>query len=237
MDWCEFERSQAQLAANAFGKAGARKSGHGGRALLTGLLTCGRSGRGLAVVRGSTLRRRYCRQHRCSGRQWRNRRKVEQFGAVQVGDRNRPQLLCRATNKTLLPRACHMRGRCLPTVVMRSFHSLRSVEMSGWGDATVRLTGGGPASYRAREYALSLSQWQVGARRPRSSEAPAPGSRCQRIPGAALWKRVRPATLFHRYRLTLLPSVAILKGGIGKKMLGSSYVALDQCQQLPIHTG
>ena len=228
MDWCEFERSQAQFAANAFGKAGARKSGHGGRALRTGLLTCGRSGRGLAVVQGSTLRRRYCRQHRCSGRQWRNRRKVEQFGAVQVGNRNRPQLL---------PRACHMRGRCLPTVVMRSFHSLRSVEMSGWGDATVRLTGGGPASYRAREYALSLSQWQVGARRPRSSEAPAPGSRCQRIPGAALWKRVRPATLFHRYRLTLLPSVAILKGGIGKKMLGSSYVSLDQCQQLPIHTG
>ena len=50
IDWAEFERNQAQLAANAYGKAGGKKSGRGGRALLTSLLTCGRCGRGLAVV-------------------------------------------------------------------------------------------------------------------------------------------------------------------------------------------
>ncbi|MCY3754138.1 MAG: recombinase family protein [Alphaproteobacteria bacterium] len=50
IDWSEFERNQAQLAANAYGKAGGKKSGRGGRALLTGLLTCGRCGRGLAVA-------------------------------------------------------------------------------------------------------------------------------------------------------------------------------------------
>jgi excisionase family DNA binding protein len=50
IDWPEFERNQAQLAANAYGKAGGAKSGRGGRALLSGLLTCGRCGRRLAVV-------------------------------------------------------------------------------------------------------------------------------------------------------------------------------------------
>ena len=50
IDWAEFERNQAQLAANSYGKTGGRKSGRGGRALLSGLLTCGRCGRGLAVV-------------------------------------------------------------------------------------------------------------------------------------------------------------------------------------------
>ena len=50
IDWAEFERNQAQLAANSYSKAGGRKSGRGGRALLSGLLTCGRCGRGLAVV-------------------------------------------------------------------------------------------------------------------------------------------------------------------------------------------
>ena len=50
IDWAEFERNQAQLAANSYGKSGGRKSGRGGRALLGGLLTCGRCGRGLAVA-------------------------------------------------------------------------------------------------------------------------------------------------------------------------------------------
>ena len=54
IDWPEFERNRAQLAANAFGKAGGTKSARGGRALLAGLLTCGRCGRKLAVYyRGS----------------------------------------------------------------------------------------------------------------------------------------------------------------------------------------
>ena len=49
IDWAEFERNQKQLAANAYGKAGGAKSGRGGRALLAGLLCCGRCGRRLAV--------------------------------------------------------------------------------------------------------------------------------------------------------------------------------------------
>lgn len=50
IDWAEFERNQRQLAANAYGKtAGDAKSGRGGRALLAGLLTCGRCGRRLSV--------------------------------------------------------------------------------------------------------------------------------------------------------------------------------------------
>ncbi len=49
IDWAEFERNQKQLAANAYGKAGGAKSGRGGRALLIGLLCCGRCGRRLAV--------------------------------------------------------------------------------------------------------------------------------------------------------------------------------------------
>src|SRR4051794_37121001 len=50
IDWAEFERNQALLAANAYGRVGGVKSGRGGRALLTGTLTCGRCGRGLAVA-------------------------------------------------------------------------------------------------------------------------------------------------------------------------------------------
>ena len=49
IDWAEFERNQKQLAANAYGKIGGAKSGRGGRALLAGLLTCGRCGRRLVV--------------------------------------------------------------------------------------------------------------------------------------------------------------------------------------------
>ena len=50
IDWAEFERNQAQLAANAYGKPGGAKSGRGGRALLAGLIGCGRCGRRLPVV-------------------------------------------------------------------------------------------------------------------------------------------------------------------------------------------
>ena len=50
IDWAEFERNQTQLAANAYGRVGGAKSGRGGRALLAGLLTCGRCGRRLAVA-------------------------------------------------------------------------------------------------------------------------------------------------------------------------------------------
>jgi len=50
LSWEAFERNQAQLARNAYGKAGGSKSGRGGRALLAGLLTCRRCGRRLHVV-------------------------------------------------------------------------------------------------------------------------------------------------------------------------------------------
>jgi excisionase family DNA binding protein len=48
--WEQYEHNQAQLARNAFAKAGGVKSGRGGRALLAGLLTCGRCGRRIQVV-------------------------------------------------------------------------------------------------------------------------------------------------------------------------------------------
>src|SRR4029453_8346352 len=42
IDWGEFNRNQAQLASNAYGLVGGPKSGRGGSALLSGLITCGR---------------------------------------------------------------------------------------------------------------------------------------------------------------------------------------------------
>jgi DNA invertase Pin-like site-specific DNA recombinase len=50
IDWATFERTQAQLAANAYGRADGVKSGRGGRALLAGVLSCGRCGRRLKVA-------------------------------------------------------------------------------------------------------------------------------------------------------------------------------------------
>lgn len=50
IDWAEFERNQKQLAFNAYGKVGGAKSGRGGRALLAGMLSCGRCGRRLVVA-------------------------------------------------------------------------------------------------------------------------------------------------------------------------------------------
>ena len=50
ISWAEYERNQKQLAINTYGWAGGAKSGRGGRALLSGMLTCGRCGRRLAVA-------------------------------------------------------------------------------------------------------------------------------------------------------------------------------------------
>jgi excisionase family DNA binding protein len=50
ISWAEYERNQKQLAINTYGQPGGPKSGRGGRALLSGLLTCGRCGRRLAVA-------------------------------------------------------------------------------------------------------------------------------------------------------------------------------------------
>lgn len=48
--WDEFERNQKQLALNNYGRAGGVNSGRGGRALLSGVMTCGRCGRRLSVA-------------------------------------------------------------------------------------------------------------------------------------------------------------------------------------------
>ena len=48
--WAEYERNQQQLALNNYGRAGGVKSGRGGRALLSGIMTCGRCGRRLGVT-------------------------------------------------------------------------------------------------------------------------------------------------------------------------------------------
>jgi len=50
ISWAEYERNQALLAGNAYGKVGDAKSGRGGRALLAGLICCARCGRRLSVI-------------------------------------------------------------------------------------------------------------------------------------------------------------------------------------------
>jgi excisionase family DNA binding protein len=50
ISWVEFERNQKQLATNTYGWPGGAKSGRGGRALLSGVLVCGRCGRRLSVA-------------------------------------------------------------------------------------------------------------------------------------------------------------------------------------------
>ena len=50
IEWDAYERNQAQLARNAYGRPGGVKSGRGGGALLAGLISCARCGRRLHVV-------------------------------------------------------------------------------------------------------------------------------------------------------------------------------------------
>ena len=50
ISWAEYERNQALLAGNAYGRVGDTKSGRGGRALLAGLICCARCGRRLSVL-------------------------------------------------------------------------------------------------------------------------------------------------------------------------------------------
>ncbi|MBB3643884.1 hypothetical protein FHX14_000043 [Rhizobium sp. BK619] len=50
ISWDEYERNQQQLALHNYGRSGGTKSGRGGKALLSGLLTCGRCGRRLSVA-------------------------------------------------------------------------------------------------------------------------------------------------------------------------------------------
>jgi len=48
--WADYERNQMQLGLNNYGRAGGVKSGRGGRALLSGIMSCGRCGRRLSVA-------------------------------------------------------------------------------------------------------------------------------------------------------------------------------------------
>lgn len=48
--WAEYDRNQKQLAVNTYGRIGGAKSGRGGKALLSGMLTCGRCGHRLKVT-------------------------------------------------------------------------------------------------------------------------------------------------------------------------------------------
>jgi excisionase family DNA binding protein len=50
ISWEDYERNQKQLALNNHGRAGGTKSGRGGKALLSGVMTCGRCGRRLSVA-------------------------------------------------------------------------------------------------------------------------------------------------------------------------------------------
>jgi DNA invertase Pin-like site-specific DNA recombinase len=50
ISWAQYERNQALLAGNAYGRVGDTKSGRGGRALLAGLICCARCGRRLSVL-------------------------------------------------------------------------------------------------------------------------------------------------------------------------------------------
>jgi DNA invertase Pin-like site-specific DNA recombinase len=60
--WPEFERNQRMLEENAhMNSQAARKSARGGRALLTGLLRCGRCGRMLRLAYGRRAHRYQCR--------------------------------------------------------------------------------------------------------------------------------------------------------------------------------
>jgi len=50
ISWADYERNQTQLAVNNYGRVGGIKSGRGGKALLSGILTCGRCGHRLIVT-------------------------------------------------------------------------------------------------------------------------------------------------------------------------------------------
>lgn len=50
VSWTEYERNQLQMGQNAFSKPGGSKSGRGGKALLAGLICCGRCGGRLKVA-------------------------------------------------------------------------------------------------------------------------------------------------------------------------------------------
>jgi DNA invertase Pin-like site-specific DNA recombinase len=93
ISWDEFERNQRTLEENAHMKQRtARKSARGGRALLSGLLRCGRCGRMLRVFYGSGASPSH--QYLCVGDQMRgSQRLCLNFGGVRVDRAVSAQLL------------------------------------------------------------------------------------------------------------------------------------------------
>jgi len=93
IDWATFERNQERLRRNSYRKpAGSAKAGRGGRALLTGLLRCGRCGRMLSVVYTGHAPRhpRYvCRM----GSEMHGSPRCISFGASRPDDRVAAELL------------------------------------------------------------------------------------------------------------------------------------------------
>ncbi len=83
ISWDEFERNQTVIAENAHMKQRtARKSGRGGRALLTGLLRCGRCGRMLHVVYG--MRSGHAHRYVCVGDEMRTATRCIGVGGVRL---------------------------------------------------------------------------------------------------------------------------------------------------------
>lgn len=59
ISWEEFEQNQKMIAENVHMRPGSRKSARGGRALLTGLVRCGRCGRMMRIYYGSQTGHKY----------------------------------------------------------------------------------------------------------------------------------------------------------------------------------
>jgi hypothetical protein len=81
--WAEFEHNQVMLRENAhMQKRASRKSGRGGRALLTGLMRCGRCGRMLHVYYGMASQRVH--RYQCRGDEMRSGSRCLGIGGVRV---------------------------------------------------------------------------------------------------------------------------------------------------------
>lgn len=82
ISWEEYERNQKRLAVNNYGFAGGVKSGRGGRALLSGIMTCGRCGKRLSVVYTGNPQSRPT--YRCQRGNVQGRPRCMTFGAPRV---------------------------------------------------------------------------------------------------------------------------------------------------------
>lgn len=82
ISWAEYERNQKQLAVNNYGFAGGVKSGRGGRALLSGMMICGRCGKRVSVVYTGNPQSRPT--YRCQRANLLGRPRCMTFGAPRV---------------------------------------------------------------------------------------------------------------------------------------------------------